>query len=511
MSRSGEFLRWRPIIVISGVKEAGQKKMIPAAEVCERARLSRDPRFDGCFFTAVLTTGIYCRTTCSARQPLTRNVSYYASAAAAREAGYRPCLRCRPESAPRLPEWCISSESVIKGLRLIDGGYLNDNSTAHLAARLNIGARYMNRLFQAELGATAQALARTQRLHLAKRLIDESTLGFAEIALLAGYGSVRRFNTELKTTFSRSPGELRRGRSSGTACAASLSLRLPVRKPYNHNWVFNFLHKRTLVGMESVVEFEYRRKLGTHNGRQNWLSVRWENDTLNLTLPMDASLDLADCLRRVRRLFDLDADSAAVDGHLVADDLLAPMVQRAPGLRVPGAWDGFETAVRAILGQQVSVLRATELAAKLIERYGNGSFPSAACLAEVTPAEIGMPGNRGRAISRLAEAVAAEKLVLDECVDNARLQTELCSIPGIGPWTAAYAGMRIAKDPDAFPESDWVVLKMLGATPAQARHRACNWSPWRAYAVMYLWWGADQKRVASKKQKAQEIVARNER
>lgn len=468
--------------------------MIPAQEVCERAQLSRDPRFDGRFFTAVLTTGIYCRPVCPARRPSAKNVRYYPSAAAAQDAGYRPCLRCRPETARRLPEWSISSDTVIKGLRLIDGGYLNDHTTGELAVRLNICVRHMNRLFHTELGATAHALARVQRLHLAKRLIDESTLSFAQIAMHAGYGSIRRFNTDLKTAFGRPPGDLRRGRISGLAGKGSLSLRLPVRLPYNRDWIFSFLHKRTLKGMESVAGFEYRRRLTRNRDPdlQSWLSVRWADDALNVTVPGNIKVDLADCLRRVRRLFDLDADSQAVDGQLGRDGLLGPWVASAPGLRVPGAWDGFETAVRAILGQQVSVARATELAAKLIDRYGNGSFPSPERLAAVTPAEIGMPGNRGRAISALAEAVATGRLVLDESADNARLQSELCSIPGIGPWTAAYAGMRIAKDPDAFPENDWVVLKMVDATPAQVRRRARDWSPWRAYAVMYLWWGAGQ-------------------
>ena len=483
--------------------------MIPAQEVCERAQLSRDPRFDGRFFTAVLTTGIYCRPVCPARRPLAKNVRYYPSAAAAQDAGYRPCLRCRPETARRLPEWSISSDTVIKGLRLIDGGYLNDHNTAELAVRLNICVRHMNRLFHTELGATAHALARVQRLHLAKRLIDESTLSFAEIALHAGYGSIRRFNTELKTTFGRPPGDLRRGRISGLAGKGSLSLRLPVRLPYNRDWIFSFLRKRTLKGMESVVGLEYRRRLTANRDTdlQSWLSVRWVNDALNVTVPGNIKVDLADCLRRVRRLFDLDADSQAVDGQLSRDGLLGPWVASAPGLRVPGAWDGFETAVRAILGQQVSVARATELAAKLIDWYGNGSFPSPERLAAVTPAEIGMPGNRGRAISALAEAVATGRLVLDESVDNARLQSELCSIPGIGPWTAAYAGMRIAKDPDAFPESDWVVLKMLDATPAQVKRRARDWSPWRAYAVMYLWWGAGQISVRRGKAQTRKTAA----
>ena len=459
--------------------------MLPAPEICERARLARDPRFDGLFITGVLTTGIYCRPVCPARPPARENVRYFPSAAAAEEAGYRPCRRCLPEMAPRVPEWTIGSKAVIQGLRLIDAGFLSDNDSSALAAELGVCARHMGRLFRQELGASPKSLARTRRLHLAKRLIDDSELSFAQTALQAGYGSVRRFNAEIRAVYDRSPRELRG--SPGGRASEVLVLRLPVREPYNYRWVFDFLRKRALTGLEEVHGLEYRRKL---DASDQWISVDWHNDGLRLRVPGDATERLSDIICRVRRVFDLDADPQAVDEHLGADPGLGPLVDRSPGLRVPGAWDGFETAVRAILGQQISVTQATKLADQLIERYGDGGFPAPAALVDATPAEIGMPGSRGRAVSNLARAVHDGDIVLHDGVVAETLTAALTAIDGIGPWTAAYVGMRVAKDPDAFPDSDWVILKMLGLKPAAARRRSTAWQPWRAYAVMHLWCAA---------------------
>ncbi|MFP6837613.1 MAG: AlkA N-terminal domain-containing protein [Pseudomonadales bacterium] len=456
--------------------------MLPAPEICERARLARDPRFDGRFITAVVTTGVYCRPVCPARPPARGNVRYFASAAAAREAGYRPCRRCLPEVARRVPEWTISSKVVIRGLRLIDAGFLVDNDSVALAGELGIGTRHMGRLFRSELGASPGSLVRARRLHLAKRLIGETDLSFARIALQAGYGSVRRFNADIKAVYQLSPRQLRG--ASAESDSHSLVLNLPVREPYNHQWVFEFLRRRALPGLEEVHGFEYRRKLDA--GGQ-WISVAWHGDGLRLSVPPGATQTLGEIMYRVRRVFDLDADPQAVDEHLGADPCLGAIVAEASGLRVPGAWDGFETAVRAIVGQQVSVDRATRLARQLVKCYGDDAFPSPAALADATPAEIGMPGNRGRAISNLARAVRDGQIALHDGVKPEAMTASLTALDGIGPWTTAYIGMRVAKDPDAFPDSDWVVLKQLGVKPAEARRRAIAWQPWRAYAVMYLW------------------------
>ncbi len=472
--------------------------MLPEAQVCERARLSRDPRFDGRFFVGVITTGIYCRPVCPARLPARENVRFYPSAAAAQDAGFRPCRRCLPENAARLPEWCIGSRSVLRGLRLIDSGLLDRAQTTQLAQRLGVSQRHMNRLFRAELGATPKSLAQTRRRQLAKRLIDDSDAPLAQIALQAGYGSIRRFNDDMLKVYGRSPRALRaarRGRAPSEA--GSLRFRLPFRLPYNAEWVFSFLRRRALPGLEEVDAGGYRRRIVDRCGGHHWINVTAEENALVLSVPEDPNIDLADVIARVRRVFDLDADSGVVDAHLARDARLAEVVRSDPGLRVPGAWDGFETAVRAVLGQQVSVDRATSLSRRLMETYGDGGFPSAAALSGAVPAEIGMPGRRGKAISSLAALVAEGDLTLDDGADAMALGERLCDVPGIGPWTAAYIGMRIAKDPDAFPHSDWVVLKVLGTTPGQARRISSAWQPWRSYAVMYLWKRSELLRAAA--------------
>jgi len=479
--------------------------MIPAPAICKSARLARDPRFDGRFYTGVLTTGIYCRPVCPARAPAEDNVRYFATSASAQDAGFRPCLRCRPETARRLPEWTLNSQTVIRGLRLIDGGFLLDHGVDELARRLHISARHLTRLFQQELGTTPKSLAKVRRVHLAKRLIDRSQLTFSDVAMRAGYGSVRRFNDEIRETFGRTPRGLRsvgrrvsaRGLQSvrGLQKAGEVQLQLPVREPYNRAWVFGFLKQRALPGIEEVVGEVYRRRLPGAATSEHWLEVAWQDAGLRLTIPAECALDFGDLLCRVRRVFDLDADCVVVDSHLSRDPLLTQIVRREPGLRVPGAWDGFETAVRAILGQQVSVARATTLAAKLCEQFGTGDFPTPQHLMDADIAAIGIPGKRGGAIRELARAVADGHLVLDESADHAALSAALCELPGVGPWTAGYIGMRVARDPDAFVESDWVVLKMLDVTAAAARQRAQAWQPWRAYAVMYLWRMAQERRA----------------
>lgn len=475
--------------------------MLPEPNICERARLSRDPRFDGRFVIGVLTTGIYCRPVCPARAPARDNVRYYATPAAAQDAGFRPCLRCRPEAARRLPEWTVGSQTVVKGLRLIDAGFLNDHPVAAMAERLNLSGRQLNRVFSAEVGATPASLARAHRVQLAKRLIDSGGTSLASVAMQAGYGSVRRFNDEIKATFGRPPSALRRHlrRHRSRVSGEPLELHLPVRQPYNANWVFEFLDKRALAGVEVVDGLTYRRRVLDEEGSPGWLEVRWQDEGLVASIPVGLQRDMSGLLQRLRRVFDLDADSSVIDGHLREDSLLNRWVCQAPGLRVPGAWDGFETAVRAVLGQQVSVARATTLADLLIERYGtSGCFPEPAALVEANPAEIGLPGKRGAAISLLAREVMDAGLQLDECVDAETLHAALCAIPGIGPWTASYVALRVAKDPDAFPESDWVVLKMLDTTAAGARKRAERWAPWRGYALMYLWNGSGVARALAK-------------
>jgi len=469
--------------------------MLPAPEVCQRARQSRDPRFDGRFYIGVLTTGIYCRPICPARMPMEENVRYFPSPASAQDAGFRPCLRCRPEDARRLPEWTLASQTVVRGLRLIDAGFLDGQGVQALAARLGISTRHLNRLFVEELQATPKSLARVRRVQLAKRLIDDSHLSLADIALRAGFGSVRRFNDELKLAYGRPPRELRRFK--GVNGSNEITLQLPVRGPYHADWVFSFLEHRALPGIEQVDGLEYRRALFNEGRPAGWLRVSWVKDGFELCVPTACQENLGEVLSRVRRIFDLDADPVAVEEVLGNDPMLAEQIAHDPGLRVPGAWDGFEIAVRAVLGQQVSVARARVLATRLCEYYGGGDFPMPRALADADVAEIGMPGKRAEAVRAIARAVLDGKLRLDESVEPGALDESLLEMPGIGPWTAGYIGMRVARNPDAFPDSDWVVLKMLNAKASEARRRAEAWKPWRAYAVMVLWRIAAQRRESN--------------
>jgi AraC family transcriptional regulator of adaptative response / DNA-3-methyladenine glycosylase II len=469
--------------------------MLPDPQLCQRARRTRDPRFDGRFYVGVLTTGIYCRPVCPARMPAEENVRYFPSSASAQDAGFRPCLRCRPETARRLPEWTLGSETVVRGLRLIDAGFLDGRGVDELAGRLGVSTRHLNRLFAAELGATPKSLARARRLQLAKRLIDDTSLPLADVALRSGFGSVRRFNDEVKGAYGRPPRSLRRsGRGENTDV---IRLLLPVRPPYHADWVFGFLEHRALAGIEEVQGYCYRRALYRDGSPAGWLQVRWQDQGLEVMAPAAAVSNLGDLLARVRRVFDLDADPQAVEQVLGEDPLLAGQIGLDPGLRVPGAWDGFEIAIRAVLGQQVSVARARVLATSLCQSYGAGDFPAPESLVDADVAAIGMPGKRAEAVRSIARAVVAGELPLDESASPEQLNEALQRMPGIGPWTAGYVSMRVARDPDAFPDSDWVVLKMLDATGARARRRAEAWRPWRAYAVMVLWRMAAHRRAAS--------------
>ena len=477
--------------------------------VCEQARQSRDRRFDGQFIVAVVTTGIFCRPICPARIPAKDNVRFYPTAAAAAEHGYRPCLRCRPESAPRLPEWTLGSDLAQRGMRLIDAGYLDEATTGELAARLGVSGRHLDRVFLAELGTTPDRLARSRRVLLAKRLLTETRLPMTAVAEHAGFGSVRRFNTEMRAAYRMPPSKLRRNRAQKQA-GGLLQLRLPVRQPYCASWVFNFLEQRSLPGIETVTGYEYRRHLPGQSG----FTVRWTGTELLLEVEPEAfvgngpvgkagaGLGISELLPRVRCLFDLDADSETIDGALAVEPRFRKQLRRSPGLRVPGAWDGFEIAVRAILGQQVSVARARDLAVALCQQFGGGLFPGAAQLREADVSAIGMPGKRGAAVRALADAVVEGRLLLDEHQDNETLVQGLVALPGIGPWTAGYVAMRVGRDPDAFADADWVLLKQLQQTAAQARKTAEAWRPWRAYALMVLWaqsanWSAADRPVAN--------------
>ena len=451
---------------------------LPPEDVCRRARLSRDPRFDGRFIVGVLTTGVFCRPVCPARAPAEDNVRYFATPAAALQQGYRPCLRCRPERARLLPPWTIASQTVGRALECIEQGFLNTHPVRELAASVGVGERQLRRLFRQELGATPKGLARMQRLALARRLLDDTDLPISDVAVCAGYGSLRRCNDELRRVFGRTPRELRR---RGLAeRPAALRLRLPFRAPWRADWVFPFLARRALSGLEEVTETTLTRYVDGHA-----VSVHLDGDAVVLSVPSGLSSATAALVARTRQVFDLDADPGAIDGHLGVQPDLAAAVRAMPGIRVPGAWDPFEGAVKAILGQQVRVDRATVLATRLVAAYGDGGFPTPKALVDADVASVGMPGARGRAVRNLARAVLDRGP--DFLSDARQVRPALLAIDGIGPWTAEYVAMRVAHDPDAFPASDSAVRKALDATAVDAERRAGPWRPWRAYAVMYLW------------------------
>lgn len=469
-------------------------------EICRAARLSHDPRFDGKIFIAVRSTGIFCRTVCPARPPKESNVEYFPSAAAALEAGFRPCLRCRPESWGTAA-WNGTSTTVARSLRLIHEGALDGGTDSNLdafAERLGIGSRHLRRLFIQHLGATPIAVVQAQRLLSAKKLIDETKLPFTSIAVAAGYGSVRRFNAAFRSAYGRSPRELRR-QSNRPSNSGPISITLRFRPPYDYAALLDFIARRAIAGVESIQGDLYRRSF-LLDGTAGWLEVRpASSNTLAMRVDSVAPTRLLHVVARVRRMFDLDADPMSIDSSLKRDPLLAGLIAGRPGLRVPGAWDGFELGVRAILGQQVSVAGASTLAARLAAKYGHPlpfavhglaySFPSPGEIASADLA-IGLPASRAEAIRAFARAVISGDLVFDGAQDAETFAARVCAIRGLGPWTAHYIAMRALSDPDAFPSGDLALLRAAGSkTPRELEGRAERWRPWRAYAAMHLWQG----------------------
>jgi AraC family transcriptional regulator, regulatory protein of adaptative response / DNA-3-methyladenine glycosylase II len=477
-------------------------------EVYERARLSRDARFDGQFYVGVKTTGIYCRPICPANAPKRENVAFFPSAAAAGEAGFRPCLRCRPESAPGTPAWSGTSTTVRRGLRLISGGALDDGNVEGLADRLGVTSRHLRRLFSKHLGASPLAVAHTQRLHFAKRLIDETALPMHHISSAAGYGSVRRFNDAFRNTYGRAPGELRKAGDESELAGrkATLTVRLPYRSPFDWGAMLAFFSHRATPGVEQVVGQVYRRTV-SHDDEHGIVEIQPDrrDGYLSLTLvgvDTGAIFEIVQCARDV---FDLDAPALEIGAVLGKDQLLHGLLKQVPGVRVPGAWDGFELTVRAILGQQISVKAATTIAGRIAARYGerlmltvvddspglSRIFPTPERLVRARFNNLGLVKRRADTIRRTARAVLNGALKFDAIQDPAGFCDSLKSIRGIGDWTAQYVAMRALKNPDAFPASDLGLIKAIRfpdrVTPKELETRAEDWRPWRAYAAMLLW------------------------
>ncbi len=465
--------------------------------ICDRARKSRDARFDGKFFIAVTSTRIYCRPICPARSPKDDNIRYYATAAAAQAAGFRPCLRCRPEASPGTPAWFGTSSVVSRGLRLITEGALDREGVDALADRLGVTARHLRRLFLQHLGATPIDVALTRRVHFAKKLLDETHLPIAQVAFASGFGSLRRFNGEIRRVYSRTPTQLRRLARKRPVEHAGYQFRVAYRPPYDWPAVMTFLNARATPGVERVDADRYQRTI-TIDGKSGTIAVSPAANGAALVLDVDIgdSRPLLAIVERVRRMFDVAADPALIASHLSGDALLEDGLAAHPGIRTPGAWDPFELTVRAILGQQISVAAATTIAGRLAARWGtpidqaNGLtrlFPTPAQLLNAPLEEAGIISSRAATLRAVAKAACEGSLIFDGVATAQALR----SIPGIGDWTTQYVLMRALNEPDAFLSGDLVLKRMAGGlTSRQLDRRSEPWRPWRAYAVMLLWQSA---------------------
>jgi len=491
--------------------------LIPDERACEKARLSRDARFDGLFFTAVTSTRIYCRPVCPAPSPKPENVRYYATAAAAEAAGFRPCLRCRPELAPGNDAWQRGDHAIARTLKLMEGGTLDDLSVDAMAERVGIGARQLRRLFVERLGAPPISVHTTRRLLFAKQLLTETTLPVTEVALASGFRSLRRFNAAFLQANRISPRELRRHPTA--AAGEALTLRLGYRPPYDFEAILAFLRGRALPGVEMVDETSYSRVFGSPEA-PGWLELSaWPGNehALRLRLHCPQPAQMLGVVSKLRRMFDLDADPQSIGDALKQSTVLKPLHRKRPGLRLPGGWDGFEITVRAVLGQQVSVAAARTLATRIVQRYGSpvaGApapglerlFPGPEALADVDLREVGLTTARAATVRGVARALLDGRIdfrseqPLDEFV------ARWVELPGIGEWTAHYMAMRALSHPDAFPAADLILRRAAAGNGPELTTKALTslaeaWRPWRAYAVMHLWRSASDAAAASAKTK----------
>ncbi|MGW8948964.1 AlkA N-terminal domain-containing protein [Streptomyces sp. NPDC055709] len=482
-------------------------------ERCVRAVQSKDARFDGWFFTAVLTTRIYCRPSCPAVPPKVENMTFYPSAAACQQAGFRACKRCRPDTSPGSPEWNVRADAVARAMRLIQDGVVDREGVPGLAARLGYSTRQIERQLRAEVGAGPLALARAQRAQTARLLIETTTLPMADVAFAAGFSSIRTFNDTVREVFALAPSELRTraaarpGRGHGRATEpvpgtpGVLALRLPFRAPLNPDNLFGHLVATAVPGVEEWRDGAYRRTLTLPHGH-GIVSLAPHPDHIACRLSLTDHRDLTFAISVCRRMLDLDADPVAVDDQLRTDPLLAPLVDKGPGRRVPRTVDAAEFAVRAVLGQQVSTAAARTHAARLVTAHGTPVhdaegglthlFPAPDALADVDPETLAFPRSRRTTLTTLFGALADGTLRLGPDSDWNEARAQLAALPGFGPWTVEAIAMRGLGDPDAFLPTDLGIRHAaaglgLPSTPAALTARAAAWRPWRAYAVQYLW------------------------
>lgn len=478
----------------------------PAYDICERARLSRDARFDGLFYTAVTSTGIYCRPVCPAPPPKPVHVRYYASAAECETEGFRPCLRCRPERAPQTHH-TVEDERLAQARRLVADGFLNDHSNTELAETCDLSSRQLSRLFLAQYGTTPQQLHQTQRLLFAKKLLSETNLSITDVAMAAGFQSLRRFNDAFQTAYQLTPSRIRKEKKPHNH-ADGLTLTLNHRPPFDFSASLSWLQQRALPGIESVAGGAYRRLISVNDDEQPaWLRLSvhpTQANTLALTLFHVPHARIKHTLMHLRRMFDLDANPEAIHACLRQDKRLRPALNKWPGLRIPGAWDGFETAIRAIIGQQVSVAAAYTLTKRFVDRLGqpvhhppqpdlHRLFPTPNMVANANMDGLGITQRRIDTIRAVAQALLEGRVNFNPHQPLDAWVKQWVALPGIGDWTAQYIALRALCHPDAFPAGDLVLRKALsnpdGSLPSikQVKNTAEAWRPWRGYAALHLW------------------------
>jgi AraC family transcriptional regulator, regulatory protein of adaptative response / DNA-3-methyladenine glycosylase II len=492
--------------------------MFTDTEACYRALKSRDRRFDGVFYTAVRTTGIYCRPSCPAITPKLSNVTFYPSAAAAQQAGYRACKRCLPDATPGSPEWDVAADAAGRAMRLIADGIVDREGVEGLARRLGYSERQLHRLVTTAFGAGPLALSRARRAQTARVLVETTTMSFADVAFASGFSSIRQFNDTVREVYAATPTDLRgrRGGASAATTSGTIATRIGVREPFAGGELLDFLAVRVVRGVEAVGQGWYERSLALPHG-PGVLRVQLldrPDGYVPCRFTLTDARDLAPALERTRRLLDADCDPIAVDDQLGGDRHLAPLVRRRPGLRVPGHVDGVELATRAVIGQQVTVTAARTLATRLVAELGSPLelagdhqvthlFPTADELAAIDPEDLAMPRARGRALATVAAAIADGSVVLDRSADRGEVRAHLLGLPGIGPWTADYVAFRVLGDPDVFLPTD------VGVRHAAERlgidgigEHSEHWRPWRSYALIHLWssLGDQQPRTSRKKE-----------
>jgi AraC family transcriptional regulator of adaptative response / DNA-3-methyladenine glycosylase II len=485
--------------------------VLPDDDTCWRAAQAEDARFDGWIFVGVTSTGIYCRPSCPARTPKRQNVRFFSTAAAAQAAGLRACKRCRPDASPGSPEWDRRGDAVGRAMRLIADGVVDREGVGGVALRLGYTERHLHRLLAGVVGVGPLGLARAQRAQTARVLLQTTMMGIAEVALAAGFGSVRQFNATIREVFAMSPTELRsRARREPDIGAADagrseaetgVALRLPYRSPLHGRGLLDYLARRAVPGIEHVRDGVYARSLRLPHGNAT-VRLRLDDGYIGARFTVDDPRDLATAVHRCRTLLDLDSDPAAVSHALGDDRVLGPLRRRAPGMRVPGTVDGPELAIRAVLGQQVSLAAAATAAGRLVAGHGESlkrplagvthAFPDPERLAALDPGSLPMPRSRARALTVLATRLAAGELTLDAGADRDEARRRLLDVPGVGPWTAAYIAMRALRDPDAFLPTDLGIRhalqrRGLDGRPAAAERLSTGWRPYRAYAVIHLW------------------------